>query len=76
MARASALSVAKRNAIRDIHDGAPARAVGNRTLESLVVTGYVDGMRDPRLTAKGQREYDLIMESGDGPEALKQRFRW
>lgn len=66
------LTVSQREAIRGIHDG---RGYDNkRTLESLRKRGYLD--MSWSLTPMGERAYEQIMQSGDGPERLKEMFRW
>lgn len=78
MAQAVALSPTQRTAIRWIHDGS-AQAVAGRTLYALIDRGLVTRDtedHDPILTQRGERTYAQIMQSGDGPEDLKERFRF
>jgi hypothetical protein len=78
MARASNLSAAQRTAIREVELD-PNVKLNRRTANWLHGNGYITGTEDGEgweLTRHGQREFALIMESGDGPEDLKEMFRW
>jgi hypothetical protein len=66
------LSAPQRTAIRAIHDGRGGYA--GPTRRSLQRMGLVGEDYPWQLTAAGERAYEQIMASGDGPEDLKMRF--
>lgn len=72
----SVLTVTQRKAIRRLYDE-PGAKVAAPTIHALTKRGLVRGEEGvgPVLTATGQAAYDRIMESGDGPEDLKEMFR-
>lgn len=72
------LTPTQRTAIRSIHDG-KGDDVTRGTFAALERRGLVhqrsiDGVRT--LTPTGESTYRNIMSSGDGPEDLKERFRF
>lgn len=75
--KVSSLSATARSIIRDIADGGDGYGYSGKSYGMLVRKGYITKESGaPKLTAKGRREHSLIMESGDGPEDLKEMFRW
>jgi len=68
------LSVTQREAIRALAQD-PHAKVSERTLASLIKRGLVDADTG-ELTRLGKRTHTSIMRSGDGPESLKELFRF
>lgn len=72
------LTATQRTAVRSIHDGTATEGAGVRadTMRVLRRQGVVTpvGARAVELTAYGQRVYDAIMRTGDGPEDLKEKL--
>jgi hypothetical protein len=72
------LTATQRSAIRWIHDG-PTEGIHGLTIKALIRRGLVtreNENADPVLTAAGDRAYERIMATGDGPEDLKMLFRF
>ena len=76
---AKPLTPTMRTAIRWEHEGSEHRSsVKAPTIAALVRRGYmsIDGETMERsLTPAGERAYERIMRSGDGPEDLKALFK-
>lgn len=70
----SSLPLRKREVIRALHDGEDLSEGDGPALCVLREEGYVQ--RDGTLSPKGEAEYRRILASGDGPEALKEMFRF
>lgn len=73
------LSARQRSATRTVHDDPEtAGEWGRGTIDSLVRRGLVrwDSTDGWLLTRQGVHAYEQIMASGDGPEDLKEMFRF
>lgn len=72
------LTVLQREAIRKLAELDD--RVGGTTLQALERRGLVHPPNDEwprwRLTEAGRRAYEMIMSTGDGPEALKELLRF
>lgn len=69
----SQLTPAQREIIRDVAEGKP---VDPREGKPLVNMGLVEVVNCCAvLTPKGETVHAQIMQSGDGPESLKEMFR-
>lgn len=74
----ASLTTQQRAAIRHIHDEPGVPTIPAQTLRSLTkrgLTRYEKGVGTV-LSTTGQAAYLRIMESGDGPEALKALLRF
>lgn len=75
------LNPKQRSAIRAIHDGRGPQHLHPATVAALSRRHLIHVTSDGEqpvvtLTATGERAYEQIMASGDGPEDLKERLRF
>lgn len=74
------LTPPQREALRRVADGKSLRGWHAGTIDALLrralITGRSDSATRYDLTVKGERTHRDIMRSGDGPEALKELFRF
>lgn len=70
---ASKMTVEGRETIRSVSEGKGVPKGYEQVAEDLERAGYIS---PPRLTAKGKQALAEILDSGDGPEALKEMLRF